>query len=487
MPTVPYQHKIVYRIFFFVASSQNRSILFACTSHQPICPLPARSPAIPLRSFTPLSANPALSSPAFTDHFVPTHSRCRSQTGQTTLLPLKANRPLCAPPLQRTHQQPLITLPLTAFHCLSAFTDYFTPHPLPLQTTNRQTTLTSLSRLIIWFALPFTELSDNQQLLSPSQHTRQQSLATPHAAFRHHRRKPRISPPAFTDHFWPHPFPLPTTNRPNRPCSPSRLVDRSALSFAAHSPAIIGHSPCRLSPPSAHTPHVPLRLSPITFVPHPFPLPTANQPIQPYFLKADHLVCSPLRSTFTSNRWPLTVPPFATPQRKSCTSPSGFHSFLSPPIPAANRKPTKPALLPFKSVRPLCAPLCSTLRQPAATLPFAAHLPATVGHSPCRLSPPPAQTPHFPLRFLPIILSPTHSRCRSQTSQTALLPPRLSVRLALPLQRTFGLHRPNSLPFTFSLRRSCPPFPPSFVSCRCAPSLLHCLPTIISSPRPARR
>ena len=52
---------------------------------------------LPMPPFATTGANPALSPPVFTDHFVPTHSRCRSQTGQTTLLPLKANRPLRAP------------------------------------------------------------------------------------------------------------------------------------------------------------------------------------------------------------------------------------------------------------------------------------------------------------------------------------------------------------------------------------------------------
>ena len=55
-------------------------------------------------------------------------------------------------------------------------------------------------------------------------------------------------------------------------------------------------------------------------------------------------------------------------------------------------------------------------------LPFAAHLPATVGHSPCRLSPPPAQTPHFPLRFLPIILSPPIPAANRKSTDPALLP-----------------------------------------------------------------
>ena len=114
---------------------------------------------------------------------------------------------------------------------------------------------------------------------------------------------------------------------------------------------------------------------PIIHAPHPFPLPTTNQPIQPYFLKADHLVCSP----------------------------------------------------------------------------FVAHSPATVGHSPCRLSPPSAHTPHFPLRFLPIILSHTHSRCRSQTGQTTLLPLKANRPLRAPLCSTrSGNSRPHPCGLSWS-------------------------------------
>ena len=297
-----------------------------------------------------------------------------------------------------------------------------------------------------------------------------------------------------------------------------------ALPFAAHLPATVGHSPCRLSPPPAQTPHFPIRFLPIILSHTHSRCRSQTGQTTSLPFKANRPLRAPLCSTRSGNSRPhpcglswsftpnLTAPlrfPSIEPRTVRVALhriPSRSHFSRSPLFPpTAPRSTHRPHRTP-RVHRPSHITLLSATRaellfiRPArltgTTLRYPPWCPAI--RSPSLHRDRQSRSPFFIVPILstalcsfwersPAISSPAHSRCRSQTSQTALLPPRLSVRSALPLQRTFGLHRPNSLSFTFSLRRSCPSFPPSFVSCRCAPSLLHRLPTIISSPRPARR
>ena len=135
----------------------------------------------------------------------------------------------------------------------SGFHSFLSPTLSHCQPQINRSSPTSL-RPIIWFA-------------PPSQHIYQQPLATPHAAFRHHRRKPRISSLAFTDHFFPTPIPAADHRPAKRPYSPSRLVDRSALPFAAHAPETVDRTPAAFRGPSPRTSLLPFAFPPSSHAP----------------------------------------------------------------------------------------------------------------------------------------------------------------------------------------------------------------------------